>query len=111
MPQTKSIIPFFRENSFIRAYNLPFYPIYAAQAGTVEYAGWISGYGYAVIINHGGGISTLYGHCQSLDVGTGQSVEQGELIAECGSTGNSTGPHCHFEVRVNGEPVNPLAYL
>ena len=86
-------------------------PIYAAQAGTVEYAGWISGYGNAVIINHGGGISTLYGHCQSLDVSTGQSVAQGELIAECGSTGNSTGPHCHFEVRVNGEPVNPLAYL
>ena len=86
-------------------------PIYAAQAGTVEYAGWISGYGNAVIINHGGGISTLYGHCQSLDVSTGQSVAQGELIAACGSTGNSTGPHCHFEVRVNGEPVNPLAYL
>ena len=86
-------------------------PIYAAQAGTVEYAGWISGYGNAVIINHGGGISTLYGHCQALDVSTGQSVAQGELIAECGSTGNSTGPHCHFEVRVNGEPVNPLAYL
>lgn len=86
-------------------------PIYAAQAGTVEYAGWISGYGYAVIINHGGGISTLYGHCQSLEVSTGQSVAQGELIAECGSTGNSTGPHCHFEVRVSGEPVNPLEYL
>ena len=82
-------------------------PIYAAQAGTVEYAGWISGYGNAVIINHGGGIS----HCQSLDVSTGQSVAQGELIAECGSTGNSTGPHCHFEVRVSGEPVNPLEYL
>ena len=86
-------------------------PIYAAQAGTVEYAGWISGYGNAVIINHGGGISTLYGHCQSLEVSTGQSVAQGELIAECGSTGNSTGPHCHFEVRENGEPVNPLSYL
>ena len=86
-------------------------PIYAAQAGTVEYAGWISGYGNAVIINHSGGISTLYGHCQSLEVSTGQSVAQGELIAECGSTGNSTGPHCHFEVRVSGEPVNPLEYL
>ena len=85
--------------------------IHAAGAGIVSYAGWISGYGNAVIINHGGGISTLYGHCQALDVSTGQSVAQGELIAECGSTGNSTGPHCHFEVRVNGEPVNPLAYL
>ena len=86
-------------------------PIYAAQAGTVEYAGWISGYGNAVIINHGGGISTLYGHCQSVEVSTGENVAQGDLIALCGSTGNSTGPHCHFEVRVNGEPVNPLSYL
>jgi len=86
-------------------------PIYAAQAGTVEYAGWISGYGNSVIINHGGGISTLYGHCQSVNVSTGQNVAQGELIAACGSSGNSTGPHCHFEVRVNGEPVNPLNYF
>ena len=86
-------------------------PIYAAQAGTVEYAGWISGYGNSVIINHGGGISTLYGHCQSVSVSTGQNVAQGELIAACGSSGNSTGPHCHFEVRVNGEPVNPLNYF
>ena len=82
-----------------------------AQAGTVEYAGWISGYGNAVIINHGGGISTLYGHCQSLNVSVGESVSQGDVIAYCGSTGNSTGPHCHFEVRENGEPVNPLSYL
>ena len=85
--------------------------ICAAQAGTVEYAGWISGYGNAVIINHGGGISTLYGHCQSLNVSVGESVSQGDVIAYCGSTGNSTGPHCHFEVRENGEPVNPLSYL
>ena len=85
--------------------------ICAAQAGTVEYAGWISGYGNAVIINHGGGISTLYGHCQSLNVSVGENVSQGDVIAYCGSTGNSTGPHCHFEVRENGEPVNPLSYL
>ena len=85
--------------------------IVAAQTGTVEYAGWISGYGYTVIINHGGGISTLYAHCQELWVATGDYVNQGERIADCGSTGNSTGPHCHFEVRVGGEPVNPLAYL
>ena len=86
-------------------------PIAAAQGGTVEYAGWISGYGNAVIISHGGGISTLYGHCQSLAVGVGQQVSQGETIAYCGSTGNSTGPHCHFEVRQGGEPTSPYSYL
>lgn len=85
--------------------------IHAAQSGTVEFAGWISGYGNAVIINHGGGISSLYGHCQSVAVSVGQSVSQGETIAYVGSTGNSTGPHCHFEVRQNGEPVNPYNYL
>ena len=86
-------------------------PIRAAAAGTVIYAGWISGYGNAVIIDHGGGITTLYGHNQSLAVGEGQGVSQGQVIAYCGSTGNSTGPHCHFEVRVNGEPVSPYGYL
>lgn len=85
--------------------------VHAAQSGTVEYAGWISGYGNAVIINHGGGITTLYGHNQSLAVSEGQSVSQGQTIAYCGSTGNSTGPHCHFEVRRNGEPVSPYSYL
>ncbi len=86
-------------------------PIAAAAAGTVEYAGWISGYGNTIIINHGGGISTLYGHNQSLAASVGQQVSQGETIAYCGSTGNSTGPHCHFEVRQNGEPVSPYGYL
>ncbi len=86
-------------------------PIRAAQGGTVTYAGWISGYGNAVIINHGSGITTLYGHNQSLAVSVGQSVSQGQVIAYCGSTGNSTGPHCHFEVRQNGEPVSPYGYM
>ena len=86
-------------------------PIRAAQGGTVTYAGWISGYGNAVIINHGGGVTTLYGHNQSLAVSVGQSVSQGQVIAYCGSTGNSTGPHCHFEVRQNGEPVSPYGYM
>ncbi len=85
--------------------------IHAADSGTVSYAGWISGYGNTVIIDHGNGISTLYGHNQSLAVSVGQSVSQGETIAQCGSTGNSTGPHCHFEVRVNGEPTSPYNYL
>jgi murein DD-endopeptidase MepM/ murein hydrolase activator NlpD len=86
-------------------------PIAAAQGGTVEYAGWISGYGNAVIISHGGGISTLYGHCQSLAVGVGQQVSRGETIAYCGSTGNSTGPHVHFEIRVDDVQVDPLGYV
>lgn len=86
-------------------------PVHAAQSGTVEYAGWISGYGNTVIINHGGGITSLYGHNQSLAVSAGRSVSQGEVISYCGSTGNSTGPHCHFEVRQNGEPVSPYSYL
>ena len=64
-----------------------------------------------MIIDHGGGISTLYGHNEALAVSEGQMVAQGQVIAYCGSTGNSTGPHCHFEVREGGEPVNPLGYL
>lgn len=86
-------------------------PIHAADSGVVVYSGWISGYGNAVIIDHGGGISTLYGHNQSLAVSEGQSVSKGSVIAYAGSTGNSTGPHCHFEVDVNGSPVNPMEYL
>ncbi len=86
-------------------------PIHAADSGVVVYSGWISGYGSAVIIDHGGGISTLYGHNQSLAVSEGQSVSKGSVIAYAGSTGNSTGPHCHFEVDVNGSPVNPMGYL
>ena len=86
-------------------------PIHAADSGVVVYSGWISGYGNAVIIDHGGGVSTLYGHNQSLAVSEGQSVSKGSVIAYAGSTGNSTGPHCHFEVDVNGSPVNPRGYL
>ena len=86
-------------------------PIHAAQSGVVIEAGWIGGYGNTVMIEHGGGIVTLYGHNESLAVGVGQHVNQGDVIAYCGSTGNSTGPHCHFEVRVGGEPVSPWDYL
>lgn len=85
--------------------------VVAADGGVVIYAGWISGYGNAVIIDHGNGVSSLYGHNQSLVVSEGQSVSQGQLIAYCGSTGNSTGPHVHFEVRENGSPVSPYNYL
>ena len=86
-------------------------PVHAADGGVVVEAGWISGYGYAVIIDHGNGLSTLYGHNQELAVSEGQSVSQGQVIAYAGSTGNSTGPHVHFEVRANGDPFDPSAYL
>ena len=86
-------------------------PIHAADSGTVIYAGWISGYGNTVIIDHGGGVETLYGHNQSLNVSEGQSVSKGSVVAYAGSTGNSTGPHCHFEVDVNGSPTDPMGYL
>ncbi len=86
-------------------------PIHAAASGVVSHSGWIGGYGNTIMIDHGGGIVTLYGHNQSLAVSVGQSVSRGQVIAYCGSTGNSTGPHCHFEVRRNGEPVSPYNYL
>jgi murein DD-endopeptidase MepM/ murein hydrolase activator NlpD len=86
-------------------------PVVAADSGTVVYAGWMGGYGNAVMIDHGGGIVTLYGHNSSLTVGVGENVSKGQTIALAGSTGNSTGPHCHFEVRVHGEVVQPLNYL
>ena len=86
-------------------------PIHAAASGVVIESGWIGGYGNTIMIEHGGGIVTLYGHNESLAVGVGQQVNQGDVIAYCGSTGNSTGPHCHFEVRLGGEPVSPWDYL
>ncbi|WP_276945828.1 murein hydrolase activator EnvC family protein [Dialister micraerophilus] len=86
-------------------------PIHAADSGTVIYAGWIDGYGNTVIIDHGNNITTLYGHNSSLAVSDGQSVSKGTVIAYAGSTGNSTGPHCHFEVQVGGSAVDPMGYL
>lgn len=86
-------------------------PIVAADSGTVIYAGWMGGYGNAVMIDHGGGLVTLYGHNSSLTVGVGENVSKGQTIALAGSTGNSTGPHCHFEVRIHGEVTSPLNYL
>jgi murein DD-endopeptidase MepM/ murein hydrolase activator NlpD len=86
-------------------------PIRAAGAGRVIYAGWQGGYGNTVIIDHGQGMTTLYGHCSQIYASDGQTVQQGEAVAAVGSTGMSTGPHLHFEVRVGGEPQNPLAYL
>ena len=86
-------------------------PIVAAASGTIIYAGWMGGYGNLVVVDHGGGLATAYGHNSSLAVGPGQAVAQGQIISYAGSTGNSTGPHLHFEVRVNGSPADPLGYL
>lgn len=83
----------------------------ASAAGTVISAGWNGGYGNAVIIDHGGGFATLYGHLSEIDVAVGTAVSVGQLVGLVGSTGLSTGPHLHFEVRVNGTAVDPMGYL
>lgn len=85
--------------------------IRAADSGRVIFSGWYGGYGQAVIIDHGDGLTTLYAHASRLFVREGQAITQGQPIAAVGSTGLSTGPHLHFEVRQNGNPVNPAAYL
>ena len=86
-------------------------PVRAGASGTVAVAGVISGYGNAIVIDHGGGIATLYGHLSRFGVRVGQSVTGGATIGAVGNTGNSTGPHLHFEVRVQGVPVDPMPYL
>ncbi len=86
-------------------------PIHAAAEGIVIFSGWQGGYGNLVLIAHGNGIVTGYGHQSSIAVGDGAHVSQGEVIGYTGCTGHCTGPHLHFEVRVNGTPVNPLGYL
>jgi len=85
--------------------------IRAADGGRVVEAGWRGGYGKVVIIDHGGGIATLYGHCSATLVGSGQMVSKGQVIARVGATGWATGPHLHFEVRKDGTPTNPAAWL
>lgn len=85
--------------------------IYASDGGTVTYSGWMSGYGYLIIIDHGNGYQTYYGHNSSLVTSKGEKVHKGQLIARMGSTGISSGNHCHFGVKLNGTFVNPLNYL
>ena len=86
-------------------------PVRAAAAGTVIYAGWLGGYGNLVVVDHGGGLSTAYAHNSAFASSVGQAVSAGEVVAYSGNTGNSSGPHVHFEVRVNGSAVDPLGYL
>ena len=85
--------------------------ILACGKGTVTFSGWQEGYGNVIYISHGNGIETRYGHCSKLYSINGQNVEAGDVIAAVGSTGRSTGPHLHFEIRINGEAVNPQDYL
>lgn len=86
-------------------------PVLASADGTVVASGWRGLYGYCVVIDHGGGMQSLYAHCSALYVSAGQQVSQGETIAAIGATGNAYGPHLHFEIRVNGTPVDAAPYL
>lgn len=86
-------------------------PVQAAATGKVVFAGWQNGYGQIVIVDHGGGLTTRYGHLSHVDVVEGQKIARGETLGRVGSTGRSTGPHLHYEVRINDEPVNPKQYL
>lgn len=86
-------------------------PVIAGASGTVTFVGWQNGYGQLVVIDHGGGLTTRYGHLSHTDVAQGEKVARSQFIGRVGSTGRSTGPHLHYEVRINDEPVNPLQYL
>ena len=86
-------------------------PVWAADNGTVTYAGVMSGYGNVIVVDHGGGLATTYNHLSAFAVGTGQAVGRGQQVGNVGCSGYCTGPHLHFEVRINGTPVDPMPYL
>jgi murein DD-endopeptidase MepM/ murein hydrolase activator NlpD len=86
-------------------------PVVVAATGTVIFTGWQNGYGQMVEVDHGGGLTTRYAHLSKIETTVGQQIARGQLVGRVGSTGRSTGPHLHYEVRINGESVNPLAYL
>ena len=86
-------------------------PVIAGASGKVMFVGWQNGYGQLVVIDHGGGLTTRYGHLSAIAASIGQTIQRGELLGRVGSTGRSTGPHLHSEIRINDEPVNPLPYL
>jgi len=86
-------------------------PVVSGASGKVSFVGWQNGYGQLVIVDHGGGLTTRYGHLSHIDVELNQTVSRAQLLGKVGSTGRSTGPHLHYEVRINDQPVNPLQYL
>jgi murein DD-endopeptidase MepM/ murein hydrolase activator NlpD len=86
-------------------------PVHATAAGTVTEAGWSGGYGRMIEVDHGNGFATRYGHLSKIDVKVGQSIKIGQVIGEIGSTGRSTGPHLHYETRIDGDAVNPQKFL
>jgi len=86
-------------------------PVVAGASGRVSFVGWQNGYGQLVVVDHGGGLTTRYGHLSHIDVELNQTVSRAQLVGKVGSTGRSTGPHLHYEVRINDQPVNPLPYL
>jgi murein DD-endopeptidase MepM/ murein hydrolase activator NlpD len=86
-------------------------PVVVAANGTVVFAGWKNGYGQMIEVDHGGGLTTRYAHLSKIEVAVGTQTARGQLVGRVGSTGRSTGPHLHYEVRIDGESVNPLAYL
>lgn len=86
-------------------------PVIAGASGTVTFSGWMNGYGQLVEIDHGGGLTTRYGHLSTIAASVGQLIKGGELLGRVGSTGRSTGPHLHYEVRIKDQPVNPVQYL
>jgi murein DD-endopeptidase MepM/ murein hydrolase activator NlpD len=86
-------------------------PVVAGASGRITFVGWQNGYGQLVVVDHGGGLTTRYGHLSHIDVEADQTVSRGQLLGKVGSTGRSTGPHLHYEVRINDQPVNPLQYL
>jgi murein DD-endopeptidase MepM/ murein hydrolase activator NlpD len=86
-------------------------PVVAGASGNVTFVGWQNGYGQLIVIDHGGGLTSRYGHLSHIDVVQGQTVQRAQFIGRVGSTGRSTGPHLHYEIRINDEPVNPLQYL
>jgi murein DD-endopeptidase MepM/ murein hydrolase activator NlpD len=86
-------------------------PVVAGASGRVSFVGWQNGYGQLVVVDHGGGLTTRYGHLSHIDVELNQLVSRAQLLGKVGSTGRSTGPHLHYEVRINDQAVNPLQYL
>jgi len=108
------IHPILKKREFHRGIdiaNLRGTPIYATAYGKIRFAGWKSGYGNSILIDHGYGYSTMYGHLRSIAVRRGQYVKRGQIIGYMGSSGLSTGPHLHYEVRFLGRQINPVSYL